>query len=222
MKKKFYILLLAMVVSFAATAQRFEYQLGLKAGLGVSYLTTNSSAVSDKSSGLCYKFGFTGIYNFGENYGVTTGFNLMGNNLSYKVKVTEVAINEDGEEYTITKYYKRDVKPTYIQIPILLKMRTDTFGGIFRAFGEIGYGFNVLVKKNDKGDENVWQVYEHKNKYRDVCSSFIVHLGMEMSVMDRSTLQVMLAYDNDFSSMMPIGYDKFTWNNFCLEVGFLF
>ena len=120
------------------------------------------------------------------------------------------------------KYYKRDVKPTYIQIPILLKMRTDTFGGIFRAFGEIGYGFNVLVKKNDKGDENVWQVYEHKNKYRDVCSSFIVHLGMEMSVMDRSTLQVMLAYDNDFSSMMPIGYDKFTWNNFCLEVGFLF
>lgn len=222
MKKKFYILLLAMVVSFAATAQRFEYQLGLKAGLGVSYLTTNSSAVSDKSSGLCYKFGFTGIYNFGENYGVTTGFNLMGNNLSYKVKVTEVAINDDGEEYTITKYYKRDVKPTYIQIPILLKMRTDTFGGIFRAFGEIGYGFNVLVKKNDKGDENVWQVYEHKNKYRDVCSSFIVHLGMEMSVMDRSTLQVMLAYDNDFSSMMPIGYDKFTWNNFCLEVGFLF
>ena len=222
MKKKFYILLLAMVVSFAATAQRFEYQLGLKAGLGVSYLTTNSSAVSDKSSGLCYKFGFTGIYNFGENYGVTTGFNLMGNNLSYKVKVTEVAINDAGEEYTITKYYKRDVKPTYIQIPILLKMRTDTFGGIFRAFGEIGYGFNVLVKKNDKGDENVWQVYEHKNKYRDVCSSFIVHLGMEMSVMDRSTLQVMLAYDNDFSSMMPIGYDKFTWNNFCLEVGFLF
>lgn len=222
MKKKFYILLLAMVVSFAASAQRFEYQLGLKAGLGVSYLTTNSSAVSDKSSGLSYKFGFTGIYNFGENYGVTTGFNLMGNNLSYKIKVTEVAINEDGEEYTITKYYKRDVKPTYIQIPILLKMRTDTFGGIFRAFGEIGYGFNVLVKKNDKGDENVWQVYEHKNKYRDVCSSFIVHLGMEMSVMDRSTLQVMLAYDNDFSSMMPIGYDKFTWNNFCLEVGFLF
>ena len=222
MKKKFYILLLAMVVSFAATAQRFEYQLGLKAGLGVSYLTTNSSAVSDKSSGLSYKFGFTGIYNFGENYGVTTGFNLMGNNLSYKIKVTEVAINDDGEEYTITKYYKRDVKPTYIQIPILLKMRTDTFGGLFRAFGEIGYGFNVLVKKNDKGDENVWQVYEHKNKYRDVCSSFIVHLGMEMSVMDRSTLQVMLAYDNDFSSMMPIGYDKFTWNNFCLEVGFLF
>ena len=222
MKKKFYILLLAMVVSFAASAQRFEYQLGLKAGLGVSYLTTNSSAVSDKSSGLSYKFGFTGIYNFGENYGVTTGFNLMGNNLSYKIKVTEVAINEDGEEYTITKYYKRDVKPTYIQIPILLKMRTDTFGGIFRAFGEIGYGFNVLVKKNDKGDENVWQVYEHKNKYRDVCSSFIVHLGMEMAVMDRSTLQVMLAYDNDFSSMMPIGYDKFTWNNFCLEVGFLF
>ena len=223
MKKKFYILLLAMVVSFAATAQRFEYQLGLKAGLGVSFLTTNASDVTNKSNGLCYKFGFTGIYNFGENYGLTTGFTLMGNHMSYKVKVVQEGVNEDGTTYTTTSYFKRELKPTYIQIPLLLKMRTDTFGGMFRAFGEIGYGFNVLVKKNDKGDANVWQVYEHKNRYRDVCSSFIVHVGAEMSVMNRSTVQVMLAYDNNFSSMMPMSFDdKYTWSNLCLEVGFLF
>ena len=218
MKKKFYILLFAMMVAFAANAQRFEYQMGLKAGLGVSFLSTNNDNVTSKSNGLCYKFGFTGIYNFGENYGFTTGFTLLGNSMSYKINVPKVDENGeviyDSNGNIVYKEVESYVKPTYLQIPLLLKMRTETFAEKFRAFGEIGYGLNILAKKNDKG--------EYKNSYRDVCSSFIVHLGVEMAVMSRSTLQVMLAYDNNFSSMMSLSSDKFTTSNLCLEVGFLF
>ena len=89
-------------------------------------------------------------------------------------------------------------------------MRTDAFASNFRIFGEIGYGLDLLVKEND----------EHN--YRDVCSSFIMHLGLEVEVLNRSALQFMVAYDNVFSSMLSDGNNKLTMNNLCFEIGFLF
>lgn len=191
MRRKFYFLLFAMMISFVATAQRFEYQFGLKGGLGVDFLSANED-ITNKDNGFCYKFGLTGIYYFGENYGITSGFNIIGHDLSY-YKPEKVSLSN-----------------TYFQIPVLLKMRTDAFASKFRIFGEIGYGLDLLVKEND----------EHN--YRDVCSSFIMHLGLEVEVLNRSALQFMVAYDNVFSSMLSDGNNKLTMNNLCLEIGFLF
>lgn len=191
MRRKFYFLLFAMMISFVATAQRFEYQFGLKGGLGVDFLSANED-ITNKDNGFCYKFGLTGIYYFGENYGITSGFNIIGHDLSYY------------------KPEKVNLSNTYFQIPVLLKMRTDAFASKFRIFGEIGYGLDLLVKEND----------EHN--YRDVCSSFIMHLGLEVEVLNRSALQFMVAYDNVFSSMLSDGNNKLTMNNLCFEIGFLF
>ena len=191
MRRKFYFLLFAMMISFVATAQRFEYQFGLKGGLGVDFLSANED-ITNKDNGFCYKFGLTGIYYFGENYGITSGFNIIGHDLSYYKPEKVSLIN------------------TYFKIPVLLKMRTDAFASKFRIFGEIGYGLDLLVKEND----------EHN--YRDVCSSFIMHLGLEVEVLNRSALQFMVAYDNVFSSMLSDGNNKLTMNNLCFEIGFLF
>ena len=76
MKKKFYLLLFAMLFSFVASAQRFEYQLGLKGGLGFDWVGNVGENVYSTEKGFCYKYGFTGIYYFGENYGVTSGFRV--------------------------------------------------------------------------------------------------------------------------------------------------
>ncbi len=206
MKKKFYILLLAMIVSFAANAQRFEYQLGLKGGLGASFLSTNAENVTAKDPGLCYKFGFTGIKYFGENYGFTTGFTIMGSNMGYKYTVTDTL--------NVTSTYSRTISNTYLQIPLLLKMKTETFADKFCVFGEIGYGLNIMASNNERGDD--------KHTYRKLCSSFLLHLGVEMEVMTHSTLQLMVAYDNNFSKMMSLNNDKFSMSNLCFEVGFLF
>ena len=206
MKKKFCFLLFVMALSFAATAQRFEYQLGLKGGLGVSFLGTNDDNITNKDNGLCYKFGLTGIYYFGESYGFSSGFSIMGSDMSYKIKITD----ENGAESEVD----RNLHNTYLQIPLLLKMRTDPFADKYRIFGEIGYGLNLFVKENDKND------FHHS--YRDACSSFILHLGMEMEVLSRSTLQFMVGYDTFFSSMMSMSSDKFTMSNLCFEIGFLF
>lgn len=176
-----------MMMSFVATAQRFEYQFGLKGGLGADFLTANAD-IDGEDYGFCYKFGLTGIYNFGENYGITSGFNIIGNDLS-------------------------NVKNTYFQIPVLLKMRTDAIASKYRIFGEIGYGLDLLVKDNDKKGDY---------RYRDVCSSFVVHLGFEMEVLNRSALQFMVAYDNVFTSMMSASSNRLTISGLCLEIGFLF
>ena len=197
MKKNFCLLLLVMLFSFVASAQRFEYQLGLKGGLGVGFLAANDDNIVSKDNGFNYKFGLTGVYYFGENYGVVSGFNVVGNKISYKYNIED-----------------RNINNTYFQIPIMLKMRTDPIGDIVRVFGEIGYGLNILAAQRDKGD------FDHP--YRDVCSSLIVHLGAEVEVLNRSTLQFIIAYDDFFSNMMSKGNNKLTVRDLCFEVGFLF
>lgn len=210
MKKKFYILFFAMVISFAATAQRFEYQLGLKGGLGIDWASSVGDNVTSKDNGLCYKYGLTAIYYFGESYGFTTGFNIIGSQFSYKFKPNEPLTRETTE-------FVADYKTTYCQIPFLLKMRTDAFANKFRFMGEIGYGLDILANGEYKLDE-----IKQENPYRDVCSSFIIHLGFEMEVMSRSTLQFIVAYDTFFSSIQKMSNDKLTMGNLCFELGFLF
>ena len=207
MKKNFCLLLLVMLFSFVASAQRFEYQLGLKGGLGVGFLAANDDNIVSKDNGFNYKFGLTGVYYFGENYGVVSGFNVVGNKISYKYKTVDEL---DG----LTIIEDRNINNTYFQIPIMLKMRTDPIGNIVRVFGEIGYGLNILAAQRDKGD------FDHP--YRDVCSSLIVHLGAEVEVLNRSTLQFIIAYDDFFSNMMSKGNNKLTVRDLCFEVGFLF
>ena len=207
MKKNFCLLLFAMLVSLAVSAQRFEYQLGLKAGAGVAFLGVHDDNIVGKDNGFTYKFGLTGSYYFGENYGFTSGFNVIGSDLSYKVKI----VDDKEEELTVD----RNLKNTYCQVPFLLKMRTDSFANKLRVLGEIGYGMNFKVSEHDKND------FHHK--YRDVCSSLIVHLGVEIEVLNRSTLLLMLGYDNFFSNMMSSSNDyKVTMSNLCFEIGFLF
>lgn len=206
MKKNFCLVLFVLMLSFVASAQRFEYQLGLKGGVGIAFLGSADNHIVSKDNGFNYKFGFTGVYYFGENYGFVSGFNVLGNNIAYKYKVVDESNVETIED--------RHLNNTYLQIPLVLKMRTDPIGDRFRIFGEIGYGFNILATKRDKGD------YIHP--YRDVCSSLIVHLGMEMEVLNRSTLQFMISYDDFFSNMMSKDNNKLTMRDLCFEIGFLF
>ena len=206
MKKNFCLMLFAVLFSLVASAQRYEYQLGLKGGLGVGFLGSSDKNIVSKDTGFSYQFGFTGIYYFGENYGFSSGFNVVGNKISYKYKVVD--------EFDVETIEDRNLNNTYLQIPLMLKMRTDAIADRFRIFGEIGYGFNILASKHDKGD------YIHP--YRDVCSSLIVHLGMEMEVLNHSTLQFMVAYDDFFSNLMSKDNSKLTMRDLRFEIGFLF
>lgn len=210
MKKNFCFLILVMLFSFVASAQRFEYQLGLKGGLGVAWIGRTMQEDVSKDNSLCYKFGLTGIYYFGENYGITSGFNIIGNNVTYHYNLTDASLPNQAESF------KAEYKSTYCQIPMILKMRTDDFGGGYRVFGEIGYGLDFLVEGNYRLNDK-----RESGNYRDVCSSFIVHLGFEKEVLSRSTLQFIVAYDNFFTNMMS-SKSMLTMNNICFEVGFLF
>lgn len=212
MKKKFYFLFLAMMISFATYAQRFEYQLGLKGALGFDWAGNLKEDVSSKENGFCYKYGFTGIYYFGENYGITSGFNIIGSGFSYKYKQEPTSV-----QHPEMVDYEANYKMTHFQIPLLLKMRTDAFADKFRVLGEIGYGFDILANAEYKLNG-----VKQDHPCRDVCSSFIVHLGLEMEVMNRSTLQFIIAYDTFFSSIHTMSNDKLTMSNLCFELGFLF
>ncbi|MBR4137199.1 MAG: outer membrane beta-barrel protein [Bacteroidales bacterium] len=209
MRKKFYFLLFAMMMAFVASAQRFEYQLGLKGGIGAAFMSANDKNIVSKDNGYTYKFGLTGIYYFKENYGIVSGFNIMGSDISYRYEVATVNVKADN-------IINRSLHNTYLQIPFLLKMRTDAFADKYRVFGEVGYGLDLFVSEQDKGE------YDFHHGYRDICSSFILHFGFEMNVLNRSTLLFLVGYDSFFTSMMSMKHDKITMSNLCFEIGFLF
>ena len=210
MIKKFYLLVVVMVLCLGANAQRFEYQLGLKGGVGFDWIRSIKEDYTSKDNGFCYKFGLTANYNFGENYGLNTGFNVLGSSFSYKNKVVDDETFVESED-------QHSFRATYCQIPLLLKMRTDAFGEGMRFFGEIGYGFNILV-------EGQYTMNDEKKAtpLRDVCSSLIIHLGFEKEVLNRSVVQFIVGYDNFFSSMMTMSQKKLSISNLCFEIGFLF
>ena len=108
-------------------------------------------------------------------------------------------------------------------------MRTGTFSQRLRFFSEIGYGLDIMVKCRDSyGGWDDAEVDGSKlPKYRALSNSFILHVGLEIEVMNTSTLLVMISYDDFFTNIIKIKRNDYfgnslTMNNLCLEIGFLF
>ncbi|MGN0032743.1 MAG: outer membrane beta-barrel protein [Candidatus Limimorpha sp.] len=214
MIRKLLLLITMVVLSLSASAQFLEYQLGLKAAVGMDWMDTYCDNFKEKEdNGLCYKFGLTGTYFFKESYGITSGFNIVRGGFSNKYKY--------GEQ-DLTYSFRN----SYVQVPILLRMRTGVFAKKLRVFSEIGYGLDIMVKCRDSYYFSSAEVEDFKSpKYRAISNSFILHIGLEIEVMNTSSLLVMIGYDDFFTSIIrPDSFfgNSLTMNNLCLEIGFLF
>ena len=77
MRRKLLFFITMLLLSIGASAQFLEYQLGMKASVGMDWMDTYCDNFKEKNkNGVCYKFGLTGTYYFKESYGITSGFNI--------------------------------------------------------------------------------------------------------------------------------------------------
>lgn len=206
MKKIILTLSIVILMTINGFAQYKPFQFGLNVSPGVNITSTKWEGIVDTENRVSLNWGFMGNFYFVENYGLSTGFNIINQKGGY-----DYLHNTD----TISSALHCDIKVQYLEIPLGFAMRTEKLGD-FRIFSDISYGLGICINSND---------FEYKDDLRKIRHGLILKLGAEYEVYKSSCLTFALKYNNDFGNF----YKKenslqhnIKLNSLCLEIGFVF
>lgn len=214
MKKGILLLLLALSLTLNVSAQYKEFQFGLMFQPGFNLSTISGDNISNADNGFSYKYGLSGAFYFGENYGFSSGVIFRSNGASY-----DFCHSSGDGDYN----YRHEYRNTYLQVPVALKMRTDLINQKTRILGEFGMGFNFLVDNEDTYSV-VGQSSHYDVKYRKFGTSLLIGAGVDVLIFKESSLVFQLVYDKSLSDMFKDtrDYPSMKMSNLFLEIGFSF
>lgn len=155
--KKIILLTSLIVILFIKVnySQVKSYKFGFRLAPNISWLSPDSKYYSNNGSDIGFAWGFVSDIAITENYFFQTGFNISSFNakLEYPEKIFVEAEN-DSMPGTLFRNYKL----RYIDIPALIKMKTNPYKK-FSFYGLIGlnFGFNLRSTAEDR--------FEYKNFY---------------------------------------------------------
>lgn len=198
MKSKITLVLLLSIATYAANAQFPPYYFGLKAAPQISWMRPNVDNYSSEGAKVGFAWGFIAEFNFTENHCISTGFNMQFN--GGKLKFPASLNDETGTMI-------RDYSLKYIEVPLTLKMRTNSIKNM-RYFGRIGLGtaFKIGAKKTDEfTPDNGAKVTGSKTNYSDIAfarESLIVGMGTEYRPEGGPALGVELTFNNGFTNIL--------------------
>jgi hypothetical protein len=166
-----------------------------------------------------------------ENYGITTGFDVV--NLNAGLKMPASMKNDGGGQLDGILDRKYSLK--YIQIPVAFKMQTKELGK-FRIFGQIGLGTNFLIgaKANDEfiPEEGATVSEDDVDIYDDITfirMALILGAGVDFSLGGSTKLVAGIYFNNGFMNVLdgnntydPTLVNKAKANYLSLELGIVF
>ena len=218
MKTKLTLVLLFSVVTIALNAQNAPFYFGLKAAPQISWMKPDVDNWTGNGAKTGFSWGFIAEKNFTENYSLASGFNMLFNGGKLKFPDTY-----NGEPGTMSRNYFLK----YIEVPITLKMRTNSINGI-KYFGRIGLGsaFKIGVKKEDEFTSSTGTTTKSPKITYDKASflreSLIVGMGGEYELSGGPRLGLELTFNNGFTNILTESGQKATPNSFELAFSILF
>jgi len=219
MKKGFLLLVFAMSLTFNVSAQYREFQFGLMYQPGYNWLSVSNDNIMNVKGGYSQKYGLSGSFYFTENYGLSTGVVFQSNNASYDFRY-----NTDGVNYN----YNHKFKNVYLQVPVMLKCRTDVLAERLRIMGEFGAGFSFLID-NKNSYSSIGGIYNHLDpKYRTFGASLMIGVGTELILFKNSGLVFQVVFDKNFMNIIKDDektkdyYSKMKFTNLYFEIAFFF
>lgn len=216
MKRKILLFVAVIMLTINVSAQYKEFQFGLMGQPGYNWLTVSSGKIFDVQNNFSYKYGLFGSFYFSENYGFLTGFYMLQQKAKYKF---EYEISEFKTEYSHT------FNVSYIQLPLLLKCRTDMMAKTIRISGQFGAGLDFLVNHKDTYDFIGETDNSNLAKYRNFGMSLMIGIGTEVAVFKTSSLVFHVVLDKSFTSVIKTGgyYDSpMKMTSLYFEIGFIF
>jgi hypothetical protein len=228
------VLLLALftfIFVSAAHSQQKPFVFGFKAGPNMGWMKPESPDYESTGVKGGFSWGFIVDFFLMENYGITTGFDVVFQNGGLSMPHMDVV----GID-TLTGTLDRKYKLKYIQIPVTFKMRTNELGkGKLKIYGQIGLGTNFLIgaKADDVfTPEHVEASTDEVDIYDDISfmkESLILGAGVEISLGGSTNLLAGITYNNGFTDVLtgtnsgdPNVSNKAYANYVSLDIGIVF
>jgi len=199
-----------IVLSINSFAQHKAFQMGFKGALNLGWFATDATGYKGEGANFGGSWGFTADIFLMENYSFTSGFDLiyLNSTISYPDQKPQDISSVMVEGKTTRKY-----KPKYVEIPLVLTMRTNKIGNL-SYYGQVGFGMGILISAKADEDfvanESEFTSSETVNAYKDLSptrESLIIGLGAEIPIQGSTYLRTGIKFDNAFVNILK-GYNS--------------
>jgi hypothetical protein len=195
---------------------RLPVKLGLKVSPNLAWLNPGTKGYSNDGTRMGATIGFVSDIYFAENYAFSTGFNFqyLNGKMKYQDERMIDTVLKTGE-------INRKYNFLYIEIPMMIKMKTNSFGKI-SFYGQIGLGTGFRVKSSVK------EHYDFNGGTTLIRESILIGIGCEYKLDESSRIFVGFDYSNSLNNVLSeknfkSGLNEKSMLNFAeLTVGILF
>lgn len=206
MKKVFLVTSLFSLLGNIAFSQDSDAtpktRLGMKINPGFAWIQTNESTMEQSASGFTFGYGLTADFRIAENYFITSGIEVVGMGSIVKFGKPTYFFNEVTNKNSDLLLTERKLKYQFVEIPLILKMRTREIGYL-RYFGL--FGFNTGIKLKAQAED------EYSNTSLNVVQSEKVNISNETALF-RSSMNVGGGIEKYLSGTTSLTV-SLIWNN---------
>lgn len=206
MKKFLLTFVIVILMTINGFAQYKPFQFGLNVSPGVNITSTKWEGIVETENHISFNWGFLGNFYLVENYGFSTGFNILSQKGGYYYL---------SDTDSISSTLRCNIETQYLEIPLSLMMRTEKLGN-FRIFSNIGYGLGIRINAND---------FQYKDDLKKIRHGLILKLGAEYKVYKSTYLTFALKYNDNFGEIYKNEnslHHNIKLNCLSLEIGFMF
>ncbi|MEI7896572.1 MAG: porin family protein [bacterium] len=234
MKNKYAILLFLMLCCipvFTFSQTKFPMKLGLTVAPNIGWMVPSTKGYTGGAARLGATVGFISDFYFAENYAFSTGLNFQ---FLYGALNYSDSLLIPGHKSPVNGDVARKYNFLYLEIPLMIKMKTKNFGKI-SYYGQIGFGtgFRLRASVNENfqpssGGDPVKQDYEFNNGTTLIRESLLIGMGCEYHLDESSRIVVGISYSNSLNNILTgknykSGESEKSQLNFAeLNIGFLF
>jgi hypothetical protein len=225
--KKFVLASIAFVLIFVSNSSFAQdnsggnlFHFGLKIAPALTWFTPGEKSLSNGGAGLGFGYGLTTEFGFTKNYAFLTGLEILNTNGKLRFADSTLYTLPDATHPKLTDTFllqKRTYKLRYVDLPLLLKLKTNKIGPI-TYFGQFGFDLAILWKAT--ANDNVTGITTSNTDIdisKDV--NFIrlalnVGLGVEYNLSGTTSLMFSLNYDNGFTNALKKNSETLFAKNF--------
>lgn len=222
------IVLMIWLAPVNAVAQDKKVGFGIQGIGAITWMKSDVSEIKGAGARAGYGFGLMFDFRFGENYSLTSGFNVLygGGKIEFTDSVTEFQHDKRTHPNVDTLGNSNIVtyKLGHVEIPITLLLKTNEIGYI-TYFGQIGLSSQIRIKAKGKfetigeGEINNGDI---KKEVRIFNFGLLIGGGIEYSLGGNTSLIMGLLYNWGFMDVTVKSKPKVSMNSLALRVGVMF